>query len=288
MTDLFDFDRPPDAYAVVGNPVGHSQSPFIHTCFAEQTGQHMVYEAMCVDEGGFPQALGNFVASGGKGLNVTIPFKQDAWQAVDELSDRARRAGAVNTIHVRSDGSAFGDNTDGVGLVRDLTVNQGIRLEGARILLLGAGGAARGVVGPLLDGTPASLLIANRNVERAERLVEDFRSIAGGTQIQACGLSDIHGPAFDLIINATAASLQGEALALGDDLVSGKTVAYDMMYGRDATPFMIWAREKGAAKTSDGLGMLVEQAAESFLIWRGVRPETVPVIEQVRRRLAGE
>ncbi|MBI1196206.1 MAG: shikimate dehydrogenase [Gammaproteobacteria bacterium] len=287
MTDLFDFDRPPDAYAVVGNPIGHSQSPFIHTCFAAQTGQHMVYEAMCVDEGGFPQALGNFIASGGKGLNVTIPFKQDAWQAVDELSDRARRAGAVNTIHVRLDGSAFGDNTDGVGLVRDLTVNQGFPLEGRRILLLGAGGASRGVVGPLLECRPERLLVANRNVERAERLVEGFRSTAGNTRLEACGLTELRGPAFDLIINATAASLQGEALDLGGDLVSGETFAYDMMYGREPTPFMTWAKEKGAAAVSDGLGMLVEQAAESFLIWRGVRPETGSVIEKVRRRLTG-
>jgi len=287
MTDLFDFNRPPDAYAVVGNPVGHSQSPFIHTCFAEQTGQHMVYEAMCVDEGGFPQALGNFIASGGQGLNITIPFKQDAWQVVDELGDRARRAGAVNTILVRPDGSAFGDNTDGVGLVRDLTVNQRIRLDGVRILLLGAGGTARGVVGPLLDQRPGALMIANRNVERAERLVADFQADAGSVPIEACGLSDLHGPAFDVIINATAASLQGEALTLGADLVSATTVAYDMMYGSEPTPFMVWADAQGASATSDGLGMLVEQAAESFLLWRGVRPETGPVIERVRWRLAG-
>lgn len=288
MTDLFDFNRPPDAYAVVGNPIGHSQSPFIHTCFAAQTGQHMVYEAMCVDEGGFPQALGNFIASGGKGLNVTIPFKQDAWQAVDDRSDRARRAGAVNTILVGPDGSAFGDNTDGVGLLRDLTVNQNIRIEGARILLLGAGGASRGVVGPLLEGKPAQLVIANRSVERAESLVDEFASAAGGTRLEACGLTDLRGPAFDLIINATAASLQGEALTLDGDLVSAHTVAYDMMYGREPTPFMSWATKCGAATVSDGLGMLVEQAAESFMIWRGVRPETGPVIGKLRRRLAGE
>ena len=287
MTDLFDFNRPPDAYAVVGNPVGHSQSPFIHTCFAEQTGQHMVYEAMCVDEGGFPQALGNFIASGGKGFNVTIPFKQDAWQAVDELSDRARRAGAVNTILVCADGGAFGDNTDGVGLVRDLGINQGLRLDGARILLLGAGGAARGVVGPLLDCGPGALVIANRNVERAETLAAAFQAAAGGDRIVDCGLSELRGPAFDLIINATAARLQGAALSRGEGLVSLAAVAYAMMYGREPTPFMSWANTQGAAATSDGLGMLVEQAAESFLIWRGVRPETGPVIASVRRRLAG-
>jgi len=287
MTDLFDFDCPPDAYAVVGNPVGHSQSPFIHACFAEQTGQRMTYEAMCVDEGGFPQALGNFVASGGKGLNITVPFKQDAWQVVDELSERARRAGAVNTILVQDDGSAYGDNTDGAGLVRDLTVNHGVHLEGLRILLLGAGGAARGVVGPLLDRKPSHLLIANRSVERAECLMVDLQTESGNSRIEACGLSDLQGPVFDLIINATAASLHGEALNLGDDLVSGTTVVYDMMYGREPTPFMCWADAQGAATALDGLGMLVEQAAESFLLWRGVRPETRAVIERVRRRLAG-
>ncbi len=285
MTDLFDFDLPPDAYVVVGNPIGHSQSPFIHTCFAEQTAQRMAYDAICVDEGGFPQALGNFVASGGKGLNVTIPFKQDAWQAVDEMSERARRAGAVNTILVRADGYAYGDNTDGAGLVRDLTVNKGVHLEGLRILLLGAGGAARGVVGPLLDGRPSYLLIANRGVERAERLVADFQADSGDARIEACSLSDLRGPAFDLIINATAASLQGAALNLVDDLVSRATVVYDMMYGHEPTPFMRWAKAHGAATVSDGLGMLVEQAAESFQLWRGVRPETGPVIERVRQRL---
>ncbi len=282
MTDPFAFDAPPDRYLVVGNPIGHSLSPFIHARFAEQTGQRMCYEAELVDEGGFAQAMGNFQASGGKGMNVTVPFKRDAWLAVDERGPLAERAGAVNTISFLDDGRSRGDNTDGIGLVRDLSAHHDIALAGRRILVIGAGGAARGVVEPLLAESPQRLVVANRTPDRAERLVAEFADLG---PIEASDLAGLEGRGFDCIVNATSASLQGEALALPDGVVEG-AFCYDMMYGRGTTPFMRWAREHGASEAVDGLGMLVEQAAESFRIWRGVRPETAPVIEAVRARIA--
>lgn len=286
MSDPFDFDAPPEQYAVMGNPVSHSLSPRIHAEFARRTRQRMIYTAIQVDEGGFPQAVGNFQAAGGKGLNITVPFKQQAWVLVDRRSARAERAGAVNTIRIERDGSLYGDNTDGAGLVRDLRERLGLQLEGARLLLIGAGGAARGVVEPLLDAHPASLVIANRRVERAEELVQLFGR-PGGASLRASGFSGLQGQTFDIVINATSASLHGEALPLPSGLLAPGCWCYDMMYAAAPTPFLRWAETQGAAGMRDGLGMLVEQAAESFAIWRGVQPDTEGLVEELRAVLQG-
>jgi shikimate dehydrogenase len=244
----------------------------------------MVYTAIQVDEGGFPQAVGNFQASGGKGLNITVPFKQQAWALVNSRSARAERAGAVNTIRFEADGSLYGDNTDGAGLVRDLRERLGLQLEGAHLLLLGAGGAARGVVEPLLDAHPASLVIANRSVERAEALVRLFDR-PGEASLRASGFPELQGQAFDIVINATSASLHGEALPLPSGMLAPGCWCYDMMYAAALTPFLRWAEAQGAAGMCDGLGMLVEQAAESFELWRGVRPDTYGVVAGLREYL---
>ncbi|SCZ64311.1 shikimate dehydrogenase [Thiohalomonas denitrificans] len=280
---LLDFDAKPDAYAVMGNPIAHSKSPRIHALFAEQTGQRLTYTAILVEPGGFDQAVGNFQANGGKGLNVTVPFKQEAWRLVDRRSPRAERAGAVNTVTLHEDGSRSGDNTDGIGLVNDLS-RLGVTLTGCRVLILGAGGAVRGVLEPLLDQGPAELWIANRTVARAEELASAFASM--GT-VNGCGFDDLKGRQFDVIINGTAASLQGEVPPLPDTVLGKDGACYDMMYAARPTAFIQWARRHGATAAHDGLGMLVAQAAESFFIWRGVRPETGPVIEALRRELAG-
>ncbi len=280
MTDLFDFDKPA-RYAVMGNPIQHSKSPRIHALFARQTGQNIEYSAIQVDPGGLEQAIGNFQASGGKGLNITVPFKRTAWELMDELSERARLAGAVNTILFRNH-SRHGDNTDGVGLVRDLRHNHAITLENRDILLLGAGGAARGVLEPLLAERPARLVIANRTPNRAHDLADRFSPLG---EVRGCGLAALEGQRFDLIINATAASLAGELPPLPDELLNAGGCCYDMMYGPEPTPFLQWAKAHGAGKTIDGLGMLVEQAAESFFLWRGVRPNTGPVIEILRNEM---
>jgi len=280
VTNLFDFDKPA-RYAVMGNPVQHSKSPRIHSLFAQQTGQNIEYSAIQVDPGGLEQAIGNFQASGGKGLNITVPFKQEAWKLMDQLSDRARLAGAVNTILFRGE-ERFGDNTDGVGLIRDLCDNHGITLQNRHILLLGAGGAARGVIGPLLELQPARLVIANRTPHRAEELARDFSQYG---EVRGRGFPALGGEQFHLIINATAASLAGELPPLPDRLLLDGGSCYDMMYAPEPTPFLRWAERHGAGKTMDGLGMLVEQAAESFHLWRGVRPETAPVITAIRREM---
>ncbi len=280
MTDLFDFDKPA-RYAVMGNPIQHSKSPRIHSLFAQQTGQNIEYSAIQVDPGGLEQAIGNFQASGGKGLNITVPFKRTAWELMDGLSDRARLAGAVNTILFRN-GSSYGDNTDGVGLIRDLCDNHDITLRDRHILLLGAGGAARGVLGPLLDKQPARLIIANRTPHKAEYLADDFGRYG---EVHGCGFPALEGQQFHLVINATAASLAGELPPLPDNLLHGDACCYDMMYGAEPTPFLRWAERHGATKTADGLGMLVEQAAESFFLWRNTRPNTVPVIDTLRNEM---
>ncbi|MCW8899708.1 MAG: shikimate dehydrogenase [Gammaproteobacteria bacterium] len=281
MKDLFDFGKKIDDYAVMGNPISHSKSPSIHTLFAEQTQQSILYTAIHVDLGGFTQAVGNFAASGGKGLNVTVPFKQEAWQLVTERSERAERAGAVNTIKFM-DGKVYGDNTDGVGLVNDLTINNGIELKNKNILLMGAGGAARGVLVPLLKQQPASLFIANRTPDKAKDLADAFADLGS---VEGGGYESLTDKKFDIIINATAASLQGELPPLPDTLLNNNASCYDMMYSAKATPFMNWATEHKAVKVLDGLGMLVEQAAESFYIWRNVKPETKVVIEKLRKEL---
>lgn len=282
MSDIFEFEARKDNYAVMGNPVAHSKSPHIHRRFAMQTGEAVEYTAIQVDPGGFEQAVGNFQAAGGKGLNITVPFKQEAWALVDSRSERAARAGAVNTI--KFDGNKlFGDNTDGTGLVNDLLQNHGLELKGKRILLMGAGGAARGVLLPLLEQKPARLIIVNRTAEKARELAEHF-SDAG--LIEGCGYEALRGKQFDLVINATAASLSGDVPPLPENIFAENAIAYDMMYGAEPTAFLNWSRTHGAVKNIDGLGMLVEQAAESFYLWRGVRPETATVIASLRQDMA--
>ena len=268
-----------DRYAVMGNPIAHSKSPRIHALFAEQTGQDLEYSAILVEQGGFPDAVAGFVADGGKGLNITVPFKEEAWELATSHSPRAERAGAVNTLLLDAEGNHFGDNTDGAGLVRDLTHNHRCEIAGRRLLLVGAGGAARGVLEPLLAEHPALLVIANRTASKAIELARHFCDLG---RVEGCGLDDVDGHVFDLVINATAASLQGEVPALPPGIISPDTWCYDMMYGREPTAFMHWAGELEATVTMDGLGMLVEQAAESFYLWRKVRPDTAPVIRALR------
>ncbi len=272
----------PDHYAVMGNPIAHSKSPQIHTLFARQTGQDLVYTAILVELGHFAEAVASFAAAGGKGLNITVPFKREAWELVDECSPRAARAGAVNTILFRAEGGRYGDNTDGVGLVRDLRDNHGVRIQGRRVLLLGAGGAVRGVTGPLLGERPAQLVIANRTADKAVELAKELTDLG---KVAGCGYQDLDAERFDLIINGTAASLKGEAPLLPGTVLAAGGCCYDMMYGAQPTPFMKWAIEHGAQQALDGLGMLVEQAAEAFFLWRGVRPQTRPVMDVLRAKL---
>jgi len=267
-----------DRYGVVGNPINHSKSPLIHAAFARATGQDLVYERIESPLDGFATTVREFFNAGGAGLNVTVPFKQEAWELADQRTDRAEMAGAVNTLFRDQSGQLWGDNTDGPGLVCDLTENHGVALKGTRILILGAGGAVRGVLAPILEQQPASVTIANRTQAKAEALCEHF---AGEIPLNAVTFTDLSGP-FDLIINGTSASLHGELPPLPDGLVTAGTCSYDMMYGPDITVFNRWARDQGAERTLDGLGMLVEQAAESFWIWRGVRPPSAPVIAQLR------
>lgn len=269
-----------DKYAVMGNPIGHSKSPMIHGLFAQQTEQDMRYEAILVHIDGFVHAVHNFREQGGKGLNITVPFKQEAWQLAQQRSRQAQLAGAVNTLSFDGD-VIVGNNTDGIGLVRDIVDNHQMPLEGKRILVLGAGGAVRGVLEPFLNQKPKQILIANRTVSRAEELVQVFAEIG---ELQACGFDSIPAEAFDVIINGTAASLQGELPPLPKE-IARNAFCYDMMYGKQPTVFMQWAQQQGAAKVCDGLGMLVEQAAESFFIWRNVRPRTSQVIKAVRQSI---
>jgi shikimate dehydrogenase len=271
-----------DRYAVFGNPIKHSKSPQIHKLFAEQTGQSLSYTAELVEVGQFDQAIKDFILHNGKGLNVTVPFKEDAWKCATQHSERALRAGAVNTLMVRQDGSLFGDTTDGIGLVRDLIQNHSIQIKDKDILLIGAGGAVRGVLEALLEQQPSSLLIANRTKQKAIQLAKDFSDLGN---IKACGLDEINNASFDIVINGTSASLQGDLPPLPDSLFKENSCSYDMMYAAQATPFMEWSTNNAAAKVFDGLGMLVEQAAESFYIWRNVRPETKPVIQHIRNLL---
>ncbi len=278
MSDPFDFEKS-DRYAVMGNPVAHSKSPRIHAMFAHQLKQRIEYTAIQVDEGGFAQAVDQFRANGGKGLNVTVPFKQEAFYLADHLSDRAKIAQAVNTLRFEADGKLFGDNTDGAGLVHDLERNLRVPLKGKRILILGAGGAVRGVLHPLLHRNPALVVVANRTVVKARELAEEFAQYG---KVESCGFDELRGKHFDLVINGTAASLKGEIPPLPDNLFTARALAYDMMYGEKSKPFLDWAAVHGAETVTDGLGMLVEQAAESYLIWRGARPETRSVIEKLR------
>ncbi|MBB3191422.1 shikimate dehydrogenase [Halomonas cerina] len=268
-----------DRYCVFGHPVGHSKSPAIHAAFAEQTFDAIEYTAIEAPVDDFAGAWRDFVAQGGRGANVTVPFKEDAFRLCDTLSPRARRAGAVNTLILGGNGLTYGDTTDGVGLVNDLK-RHGVALAGARVLVLGAGGAVRGVLAPLLQASPASLHIANRTADKAIALARDVADLG---PVSGSGFEAIEGP-FDLVINATSASLAGDLPPLPDDLFAPGATAYDMMYAAEPTVFLHWAAERGA-RGVDGLGMLVEQAAESFFQWRGKRPDTGPVLEALRRSL---
>ena len=259
-----------DLYAVMGNPINHSKSPVIHTQFAELTKQDLIYSAMLVPKDGFDSAVSDFFKGSGRGLNITVPFKEEAFAYVDAMSERAQIAKAVNTLILQEDGSVLGENTDGAGLVRDLTVNLNVHLIGRRVLILGAGGAVRGVLKPILDEQPQSITIANRTFEKAEALASEFSQYG---DVTAQKFEDVAGE-FDVIINGTSASLQGDLPPISNDVIGTKTQVYDMMYGKEPTPFMAWATEQGAAQAFDGLGMLVEQAAESFFLWRGVRPDS--------------
>lgn len=274
----------PDRYVVIGNPIGHSKSPRIHALFAKQTGQAITYQAMLVPRDGFAASLMLFEQQGGKGANVTVPFKEEAWRCVSRRSALAQRAGAVNTIALFPDGTRYGDNTDGIGLVRDLTQNLGVAVAGRRILVLGAGGAVRGIVEPLLTARPNIVVIANRTAEKAVAVADHFRSLG---DVSGGGFDDWSGQAFDVIINGTAASLHGDLPPLPESVFADSCTCYDLMYGAQPTAFMTWAARHPGVRVHDGLGMLVEQAAESFFLWREVRPDTAPVIAQLRRDLAG-
>ena len=265
-----------DRYAVFGHPISHSRSPDIHARFAAQTRQTMEYRAMDVPAEVFETTLKTFIKDQGRGLNCTVPLKEIAFGVCDALSDRAQRSGAVNTIKIAENGQLWGDNTDGVGLLRDLTHNLSLTLKEKRILILGAGGATRGIIEPLLEARPQSLWIANRTIARAEQLALDFKALG---QIHALGFMALEGFAFDLILNATSASLSGALPPLPAGLLAPGGSCYDLAYGKEPTPFVHWGREQGASLSADGIGMLVEQAAEAFHIWRGVFPETRPVIE---------
>lgn len=270
-----------DRYGVFGNPIGHSKSPQIHQLFAEQTGQSLSYEPLLAPLEDFTSFARQFFTEG-RGANVTVPFKEEAYRLADQLTERARRAGAVNTLQKLDDGRLLGDNTDGIGLVRDLLDNAGIALQSKRILLLGAGGAVRGVLEPLLAQRPSALVIANRTLSKAEQLADEFAELG---PISTSTFEQLRGR-FDVIINGTSASLGGELPPLADELIGpGKTFCYDMMYGAKPTPFCQWAAGLGA-HTRDGLGMLVEQAAAAFELWRGVRPESGLVLTELRRQLA--
>ncbi len=265
-----------ERYAVIGNPVDHSRSPEIQSAFARATRQDIEYGRLLAPRDGFAETVRRFRSEGGRGANVTVPFKEQAFRLADSLSVRAQAAQAVNTLRFDASG-IFGDNTDGAGLVADLKCNLGISLAGRRILLLGAGGAARGVLHPLLAEHPAALMLVNRTPEKARAL-----AAAVSPLLRAGAFDDLRGERFDVVVNATAASLAGEAPRLPADIFVSGALAYDMMYAANDTPFMAWARAHGAAQIVDGLGMLVEQAAESFFLWRGVRPETAPVLAMLR------
>ncbi|MEJ5999054.1 shikimate dehydrogenase [Paucibacter soli] len=275
----------PDRYAVAGNPVAHSQSPFIHAAFAAQTGQTLVYERLLCPLDAFAPTVQAFAAAGGRGCNVTVPFKFEAFALAQRRSPRAELAGAVNTLRFDAQGW-WGDNTDGIGLLRDIERNAGRLLAGQRVLLLGAGGASAGVLGSLIAGRPAELVLANRSPDKAEALVASHRGWAAqhGVQLGAAALHACGG-GFDLLINGTSASLAGAGVPVQGQVLRAGALAVDMMYGPAAQPFLDWAGAQGAA-TRDGLGMLVEQAAEAFAQWRGVTPDTAPVLAALRAQLA--
>jgi shikimate dehydrogenase len=268
----------PDRYAVIGNPVSHSKSPAIHAAFALATGQDLTYEAILAPLDGFRAKVDSFRAAGGKGANVTLPFKLEAFDLAAASTERARAAHAVNTLSFDAD-AVRGDNTDGIGLIRDIETNLGVEIAGKRVLVMGAGGAARGVLGPLLERRPASLALANRTPDKAIELAARF---ATQGHVIGSGYEALSGSRFDIVINATSASLAGDLPPLAASVFVAGALAYDMMYGSGPTLFLRWASEQGVTHLADGLGMLVEQAAESFFVWRAVRPDTAPVIAMLR------
>lgn len=270
-----------DQYAVFGNPINHSKSPNIHRQFAGQTGQDLHYAKQLIPEREFMQAAQDFFAQGGKGLNVTVPFKVEAFGFAHQLTPRALRAGAVNTLALQTDGTILGDNTDGIGMVHDMH-NLDWNIQHKRVLILGAGGAVRGILQPLLAEHPTQVVIANRTVSKAEELAAEFHDLG---DVFARSFEQLAGETFDIIINGTSASLTGELPPLPGNLLNVNACCYDLMYGAEPTVFLKWALEHGAVKIADGLGMLIGQAAEAFYLWRHIRPEVVPVITALRRQL---
>jgi shikimate dehydrogenase len=272
-----------DRYAVIGNPVAHSKSPEIHLMFARQSGQDIDYTRLLAPLDGFKATVESFIAQGGRGANVTVPFKLEAFDLAHQVSQRAKDARAANFL-MFDGGHVLADNTDGIGLVRDIVENLGFAIAARRVLLMGAGGAAQGVLVPLLEQGPAILAIANRTPEKALRLAETFRhhTASEHTVLSGQGYADLAGRHFDLVVNATSSSLADEVPPLPAGIFAPGALAYEMMYGRGLTPFLAFAREQGVQRLADGLGMLVEQAAESFRLWRGVRPRTGPVIQTLR------
>lgn len=272
-----------DRYAVFGNPIAHSKSPAIHMNFSQETAQDILYERQQVETGKFAETAREFFSAGGCGLNITVPFKLDAYAFADELTERAKQAGAVNTLKKMPDGKILGDNTDGAGLLCDIANNLGWIIKDQRVLVLGAGGAVRGVIAPLLAENPQRIVIANRTLAKAEELVQVFNAgkNALDKKILRASSLQIHARPFDIVINGTSASLGGEMPDLLPAILAPGACCYDMMYGKTLTPFLQWAQQHGA-QVADGLGMLVEQAAESFFLWRGVRPATAPVMAALR------
>ena len=271
-----------DKFAVFGNPIKQSKSPIIHTLFAQQYAQHIEYRAVRVELDDFVQATNRFFEGGGAGLNITVPFKHEAFALAHRNSERSLRAGAVNVLTLADDGLIDGDNTDGIGLIRDLIANLGWTVQGLRVLLVGAGGAARGVLEPLLRERPRELLVVNRTAARAAELAVEF---AGVGPLEGGAFDLIGTRQFDLIINATSAGLSGEVPELPSSMLTERSCCYDMVYGAEPTPFLRWSADHAAGAVSDGLGMLVEQAAEAFYIWRQLRPETRSVIDQLREAM---
>lgn len=269
----------PDRYLVLGEPIAHSLSPNIHTAFAKQTGENLVYQARLCPKAHFSDCLKSEILQGAQGFNITVPLKEVAYQAADTLSQEAKEAKAVNTLQLLADGRLYGHNTDGLGFIRDFLNNCSGQIEGQNVLILGAGGAVRGILGPLLRERPQSVLLANRTKSKAEALEAEFDS----KLLQASGLDEVPATPFDLVIQGTAAGLEQSVPQVPAEVIAPTTQCYDLIYSiQNQTPFLSWARQQGAEACFDGLGMLVEQAAESFLLWRGVRPETEAVLKMLR------
>ena len=280
MADLFSLDTAVTNYAVFGNPVQHSKSPRIHSLFSKQTGISLNYQAIEIPLDKFAEAVHSFSTQGGKGLNITVPFKEEACSLCTDLTDRAASCGSVNTIWFGNSSVIYGDTTDGLGFLNDLTINHDLNLENKAILVLGAGGSVKSILEPLLKQSPRKLVIANRTLPKAEELVDKFSSVG---LIESCSYDDLVNQSFDLVINGTSLSLQGVLPPLPDSLLNEYACCYDLMYSDKKTVFMNWADQHGASLVLDGLGMLVEQAAESFFIWHGVKPQTKPVINALRK-----